>query len=123
MHPGVLSCPPETSLEMAARTMASHHIHALVVSGIERVHGGERLFWRLLSDVDLLEAVRLTPWVDAGSVAATEIVSVEPSEPLERAADLMHEHRLSHLLVVDGGVPVGMISTLDIAGVIAWGES
>src|SRR5690242_9796763 len=43
MHPGVVSCPPETSLAGVARIMASHHIHAVVVSGIERTRGGEHL--------------------------------------------------------------------------------
>jgi CBS domain-containing protein len=37
---------------------------------------------------------------------------------------LMREHGVSHLMVVDSarGVPVGVLSTLDVAGVVAWGR-
>lgn len=45
-------------------------------------------------------------------------------EPLERAAQLMVKHRLAHLLVMGPGeMPIGVISTLDVAGAIAWGEA
>lgn len=125
MHPGVISCPPETDLVTVARMMATHHIHAVVVNGIERDPSGEHLTWGLLSDLDLIAAASdpYTPG-DAGHLAATELVLVEPQEPLLRAAQLMAEHQLSHLLVVSktSGRPVGMVSTLDIAGCVAWGE-
>lgn len=49
---------------------------------------------------------------------------VDRDEPLERAAQLMVEHQLTHLLVTGpAGMPVGVLSTLDVAGAIAWGEA
>ncbi|MGO9888156.1 MAG: CBS domain-containing protein [Solirubrobacteraceae bacterium] len=41
--------------------------------------------------------------------------------PLDRAAKLMTRHRVHHLIVVDppGGYPVGILSTLDIAALVA----
>jgi CBS domain-containing protein len=53
-------------------------------------------------------------------LASTEIVTVDVAEPLERAAQLMTKHQLSHLLVVSDAQPVGVVSTLDIAGCLAW---
>jgi CBS domain-containing protein len=46
-------------------------------------------------------------------------------ETLERAAQLMNEHEITHLVVVDPSTkdPVGVLSTLDIAGVVAWGQA
>ena len=125
MHPGLLTCGPETDLETVARIMASHHIHAVLVGGIERDAAGEHLSWGLITDLDLVAASRRPELaaLDAGRLARTEVVSVDADEPLERAADLMIEHRLSHLLVISGGLPIGMLSTLDVAGAIAWGEA
>ena len=38
---------------------------------------------------------------------------------------MMRESGVAHLLVRDerSGIPVGMLSTLDVAGVFAWGEA
>jgi CBS domain-containing protein len=45
--------------------------------------------------------------------------------PLREAAELMLTHRVTHLVVVDPGAlrPVGILSSLDLAGVLAWGGS
>ena len=52
-------------------------------------------------------------WLAANAVSA--------DEPLRTAAQLMSEHGVSHLIVVDnaGGYPLGVISTLDIATIYA----
>jgi CBS domain-containing protein len=34
MRAGVISCPPDTSMEAVARIMASNHVHAVIVSGL-----------------------------------------------------------------------------------------
>ena len=126
MHLGVISCSPETDLVTVARLMATHHIHAVVVSGIAQDRTGEHLTWGLVSDLDVVGAAQ-DPFETAvaGDLAATELVVVEPQEPLMHAAQLMAEHQLAHLLVVSpkSGSPVGIISTLDIAGCVAWGEA
>jgi CBS domain-containing protein len=125
MRPGIISCAPETDLTTVARTMAANHVHAVVVSGIERTPaGGELLTWGIVSALDLVGAA--LPGVtalDAAALASTEVVTIDAHEPLERAAQLMVEHQLTHLLVVDGARPVGVVSTLDIAGCLAWGEA
>jgi CBS domain-containing protein len=48
---------------------------------------------------------------------------VDPSTPLEEAAKLMDEHVTAHLLVTSEGQPVGVVSSLDIAGALAWGRA
>ena len=56
-------------------------------------------------------------------VAGSELVTVRANESLARAAQLMTEHQAPHLVVVQpsSGHPVGVLSTLDLAGVLAWG--
>ena len=122
MHTGIVSCPPETDLATVARTMASRHIHAVVVSGIESTAHGEQLTWGLLTSLDLAAAAG--SGADAGAVCSSEVVTVAAGEPLERAIQLMVEHQLTHLLVVSPeALPIGIVSTLDVAGCLAWGEA
>jgi CBS domain-containing protein len=125
MRVGVISCEPDAPVTAVARIMGTHHIHAVIVEGIHRdaVHG-EQLRWGVVSDTDLLRAAREgVEGLTAGEIAATEPVTVEPSLALTEAMRLMDEHDTTHLIVADGGRPIGILSTLDVAGVLAWGRA
>jgi CBS domain-containing protein len=125
MRTGVLTCGPETPLETVARMMATHHIHSVVVTAAPEA-GGLSQAWGIVSDLDLAKAAASSALdCTAGEMAVTEIVTIEPQESLERAAQLMAEHEIAHLIVVDAtlGRPVGVISTLDLAGVVGWGRA
>ena len=117
MRHGVISCEPEASLRTVARIMASYHIHAVVVALRENV-------WGVISAGDVMNAAGTErERYNAGDVAATEFVSARPQATLEEAAQMMREHEVEHVVVVDeGGKPIGMLSSLDIAGALAWGE-
>jgi CBS domain-containing protein len=119
MRPGVIACPPDTSMETVARIMATNHVHAVVLSGVA---GGEP--WAVVSDRDLLDAASEAPERLAGSCATTEPLMVRPDQSLHEAVRIMREHDLTHLLVVDPstGRPSGVLSTLDVAGIVGWGR-
>jgi CBS domain-containing protein len=123
MHPGVLTCPVETPLRTLARMMAAHRVHSIVVYGDPEEAEADGLIWGVVSDLDLVGAATVGDVEDrtAGGTAASPVVRVSPDETLDRAAQLMHEHGTAHLVVVDPGAnqPVGVISTLDIARVLA----
>ena len=121
MRMGVFSCPPDMQLRDVARMMSTYRIHCVVVS--ELGDRGERP-WGMVSDADLVRAAGDVERRTAGSVASTELVTVAADEPLARSARLMSEHGVSHLVVVQPqtGHPVGVLSTLDVAGVLAWGS-
>jgi CBS domain-containing protein len=113
---GLIECPPDAGVPAIARTMAEQRVHCVVVTGIER--RGERLDWGIVSDLDLMAG--LQPGVSdatAGDLAASDVVVVEPGDSLEHTAQLMAEHQTAHVLVVspDTGLPVGIVSTLDVA--------
>lgn len=59
---------------------------------------------------------------DAGTLARTEPITVHAEDSLEHAAQLMAEHEVTHLMVVQprSRHPVGVLSALDIAGALAW---
>jgi CBS domain-containing protein len=45
--------------------------------------------------------------------------------PLREAGELMLDHGATHVIVIDPDSqrPIGVLSTLDIAGLLAWGEA
>jgi CBS domain-containing protein len=122
MHGGILTCPPDASLVELARTMAMHRVHCVAVLGIEERHGSH-LVWGIVSDLDVIRAAQsVEPDAPtAGQIAATEPVTIDANESLATAGQVMVEHDVHHLVVVDGEDPrpIGIISCLDIAGVIA----
>ena len=74
-------------------------------------------------DLDLISAAfdhDVGDW-KAGEAAGTPAVTIESDAPLRRAAQLMREYGIAHLVVVDpdAGTPLGVISTLDLARIIA----
>ena len=121
MRPGVMTCQADAPLVTVARVMAAHNVHAVVVGGItsDFVHG-DQLVWGVISDMDLIRGVQggIRGKV-ARDVVRTEAISIEPTASLLTAAALMSEKDTAHLVVADAERPVGIISTLDLAGALA----
>lgn len=126
MHPGILSCEPNTSLAKVAGMMATHHVHSVAVMSSTEDHSGESVVLGIISDLDLLKAgIGRGEERNAREIAAQTIIPVKSEMPLRDAAELMLAHEVSHLVVVgpDAQRPIGILSTLDIAGILAWGEA
>ena len=87
MQLGLFHCEPDDDAAAVARTMAEQSIHSVVVAGIvRRDHAGDHLAWGIVSDLDLMRALR--PGAEeatAAEVAGTEIVTVSPLESLAQA--------------------------------------
>ena len=100
-----------------ARMMVTNHIHAVVVRGVEDSGG-----WGVVTDRDLLASAS---GAEAAACASEVLVTVAPEEPLEAACELMRAHGVSHVMVVDPqqNQPLGVVSTLDVAGIVAWGQA
>ena len=118
MHEGVVTCDVDVPLVSVARTMAQQRIHCVVVWQEPATATGPEL-WGVVSDLDLVK-VAATEDIGgrtAGGSTATPALMVAPGEMLCRAAQLMAEHEVTHLVVVDEvtTTPVGVISTLDVA--------
>lgn len=106
--------------------MATHRVHCVAAMGISRDRPGEKLVWGTISDLDLLRAgIRTAADQSAGAIAPQPIISVEPTMALREAGELMRTQGVTHLVMVDHELrrPTGILSTLDIAGVLAWGEA
>jgi CBS domain-containing protein len=125
MHPGILACEPDASLEEVAQMMATHHVHCLVVVGISNEEPPCGV-WSVISDLDLIRAgIARGETPSARVIAQQPLVTVEPSMPLRAAGELMLARGVSHLVVIqpESQRPIGILSTADIAGVLAWGEA
>ncbi len=116
MHHGVLTCAPDTSLANVASIMADARVHCVVVQ-----EGEEG--WTVVSDRDLMAAAAADQIDEplAGEMAGTSVPSIGSTEPLTRAAQVMAEHDVSHLIVLGAasGRPAGVLSSLDVAMVLA----
>jgi CBS domain-containing protein len=120
MHRGVLSCPFETPLRTVARMMAENGVHCVV--GVGDVTEDDTFFWGVVSDRDVLAAAAAgeEDAHDAGSRATAKPVTVAPRDTLRHAAEIMAREGVSHLIVAEPGTerPLGVLSTLDIAGAV-----
>jgi CBS domain-containing protein len=122
MTTGVISCPPDTPLRRVAQIMARERVHAIYVFDYGDEDDETVQLWGIVSDLDLVAAGRgdiddLT----ARDASVTPLVSARSDDSLARAAQLLAEHGVSHLAVIDPYArrPVGVLSTLDIARVLA----
>jgi len=125
MHPGILSCEPDAPLTEVARMMSTHHVHCIVIRTDADASTDEPSVWGLVSDLDLLRAgVRPDAPDTAAELAGKPAVKIETTAALRDAVQLMLAEGASHVVAVNptSGRPVGILSTLDIAGVLGWGE-
>ena len=115
MHAGIVFCAPVAPLADVARVLVERRTHSAMV-------------WRdasmaFVTDMDVVAAaVAGGPRPTAGELASASggLALVPADAPLDRAAAVVAETAAGHVVVVDGdGVPVGVLSTLDIVGALA----
>src|SRR6266545_2397295 len=108
MRVGVITCRPETKLTDVARMMVGYDVHSIVVADVD----SERGLWGIVTSLDLARAADDLSSATAREVATTNLITVRSNEPLRRAAELMAEHGVTHLIVLqpDSDDPIGVIS-------------
>jgi CBS domain-containing protein len=121
MRPRVMTCRAGEPLVDVARMMSNEHIHAVVVL---REHAETPRPWGIVTDFDVLRNADRIETKTAGEAAAGPLVTARTDEPLADAAHRMAERRATHAIVVSprDEQPVGVLSSLDIAGILAWGR-
>jgi CBS domain-containing protein len=75
------------------------------------------------ADATLTDVARMMA-TQHGGLAQQPVISVRPTMALREAGELMLKHGVSHVVVIGSEAqrPVGILSTSDVAGVLAWGE-
>ncbi len=123
MHPGLISCPPETPLRAVARMLATYRIHAVVVFPRHMGDVDHTLAWSVVSDLDVARAAQESDFdvQTAGAAAASAVRTIDAAAPLTDAVAAMVADGVSHVIAIEpsSGRPVGMLSTLDVARALA----
>jgi CBS domain-containing protein len=107
----VLTVNPGHSLREAAHSMAERNVGAAVVIDPEQPGPG------ILTERDLLQSIGAGQSPDSEKVGdhlSSKLTFASPEWSLERAAEAMVRGGFRHLVIVDGGELVGVISMRDI---------
>jgi signal-transduction protein with cAMP-binding, CBS, and nucleotidyltransferase domain len=107
----VLTIGPGHTLRDAARQMTEKGVGAALVIDEETPGPG------IISERDILNSVGRDEDPDAERVAghmSDTVITAAPDWSLERAAAEMSKRRIRHLVIVEGGHPVGVLSMRDI---------
>jgi CBS domain-containing protein len=103
---------PQTSVAQVARIMRDEDLGAVLVTDGDELRG-------LVTDRDLVvrsvcEGGDPEQTTVAGA-CSDDLVTVTPDEDLDHAVQLMREHAVRRIPVVDHGHPVGIVSLGDLA--------
>jgi CBS domain-containing protein len=107
----VLTVNPGHSLRDAARAMAERRVGAAVVIDPEQPGPG------IVTERDILQSIGQGQDPDSEKVSehlSSDLTFASPDWSLERAAEAMVRGGFRHLIVVDGGEMVGVLSMRDI---------
>ena len=116
MTDDVVTASPDTLVEDAANTMLSAGVGSLVVVSDGRLAG-------ILTTTDFVRIVAERKPKDETPVSqymTTDVVTVAAGTAIGTAADVLLDHGIHHVPVVDGDdVVVGMVSTTDLAAYLS----
>lgn len=109
---GLISVTPDESLREAARVMASKGIGLLVVVDPK----DSKKLVGVISERDIIRALaRNEEDSKVREIMTKEVITVKDTDTLYKAAKLMKEHRIRHLVVVnEEGIPLGVLSIRDL---------
>jgi CBS domain-containing protein len=112
MHAGVETVRPEDSVKRAASVMQAADIGPLPVCDGDRLVG-------IVTDRDItvraVAAGRDPSSTPVRDVMTPDIVYVRADQDVDEAIDLMRQHEVRRLPVVEGGRLVGMVALADLA--------
>jgi CBS domain-containing protein len=111
MTDAILAVGPGHTLRDAARAMAQRKVGAAVVNDPEQPGPG------IITERDILESIGAGQDPDQEQVCqhlSANLTFASPEWSLERAAEAMVKGRFRHLVVVDGGDLIGILSMRDI---------
>jgi CBS domain-containing protein len=118
MSYAIVTCLPETSLEAAARAMAERRSRSvIVIDETGRAVG-------VITGGDLLSLYEPDEHADTvADLMTTSMITAPPDLGLSDAVEMMVEHEVHRLVVIDpdrgDGAPIGVLSTSDILAEVA----
>jgi CBS domain-containing protein len=104
--------PPGESVSAAARAMKQHGIGTVLVMTDGKLSGlvtGRDITVRVLAENRDPRTTRI------GDICSSELVVLDPDDDLGQAARLVRDHAVRRIPVLRDGIPVGVVSTGDLA--------
>jgi CBS domain-containing protein len=111
MTPKLVSVQPGDSLATAAQAMRENDVGDLIVLN------GEELFG-VITDRDIVVrgiAENHDPQTQVKEIASQQVKTVSPEDAVDDAVEIMKDHAVRRLPVVENGRVVGVVSLGDIA--------
>lgn len=108
----VAALPPDATAQQAARLMKERGIGDVLVCDGDVLRGivtDRDLVIRCLAEDDRPTERRI------GEICTGEPVTLSPQDDVDRAVDLMRQHAVRRIPVVEAGRPVGVVSIGDLA--------
>ncbi len=110
MNTNVVVAKAEATIREASEVMNKYNIGSLVVVKEGGIAG-------IITEHNVLESVAAGKNPDEtkiGDVMSPEVVTVAPDNTIEQAVDLMVQHKIKKLPVVDGEKLMGIVTASDI---------
>ena len=120
MTGAIIAVGPDTPMLDARHLMVKERIRHLLVTESERLVG-------IVTDRDIRlnlpsQATSLSVWevnhlltkLTVGKVMTASVITVGPDREARDAAQLMLEHKIGALPVVEGGRPIGIVTETDL---------
>lgn len=121
MTGGLITVRPETSVQQARDLLAKERIRHLLVTGPGGVLAG------IVTDRDIRlnlpsratslsaqEVAHLLSRLTVGEIMTRSLVTIGPDQPAREGAQLMLDHKIGALPVLDDGHLIGIITETDI---------
>ena len=110
-NPAVISVDPLTTVYEAMQMMADHHIGALTVMQDEKLIG-------IVTERDYARKVilknRSSKTTHVSEIMTADVITVTLDNGVDECVDKMREHYIRHLVVVEAGQVIGMLSLRDL---------
>jgi CBS domain-containing protein len=111
---------PETLVEEVANRMLDHGIGSVLVVDEDGELAG------ILTTTDFVQIVAERKPKDETPVSeymSTDVLTASAQEPIEEVANRLIEAGVHHMPVVDDGIPMGIVTTTDLAAYVSTVQS
>lgn len=111
MNKDVMTAESEITVKEAAKIMSQHHVGSLVILKKEEIVG-------IVTERNILVAVaegKDAELTTVEEIMSKNVITVAPDKTIEDAVNIMVEHKIKKLPVVDAGKLIGIITASDIA--------
>jgi len=110
MNKNAVTSKSDATIKDVSKIMSSHHIGSLVVVENEKIVG-------IITSGNIIKAIASGKNPDLTTVEelmTKKVITIEPDKDIKEAVDLMIQHKIKKLPIVQNGKLVGIVTASDI---------